>query len=154
MHDKSLGIEVRVVRDPLRFSLRKLLLIVTVVALALFVFGWIWRAVDFSYYPDVVPRPFNANEWKAWSIEDMHQSEDIRRTFVRRDMLDDLLAKTNFTGMTPTQLALLLGPANPEFCPKEWDIAYLLGADFIDYVVLVFRVDRNGLVASQRVIEF
>lgn len=140
--------------ESFRFSLRRLFVVLTIVALALFILGWLWRSANFLNFPEVVPKPFDANEWKAWSIEDTRQSEDIRRLFARRDMLDDLLARTSFIGKTPAQLTLLLGPANPEFCPKEWDVAYLLGIDFIDYVVLVFRLDTNGKIESHRVIMF
>jgi hypothetical protein len=140
---------------PLRFSVRGLLIAVTLVSFLLFTVVWLANNISsFSPFPfpEVEPKPFDQAEWKAWSIEDMQQSEDIRLAFARRDMLDSLLATHNFGGWTTVELTNLLGASDPEFCPVEWDVAYLLGPDWVDDVVLVFRLDKDGKVVSYQVI--
>jgi hypothetical protein len=138
----------------LRFSVRGLLAGVTLVAFLLFPVVWLAENFSISPFPSVEPRPFDQALWNAWSIEDMQQSKDIRRAFTRRDMLNDLLARHSFRGWKTAELNKLLGPSNPEFCPDEWNIAYLLGSDWVDYVVLVFRLDSDGKVTDYQVIMF
>lgn len=137
------------IAKPLRFSLRTIFVAVAIVAL--FLLG-VSSFLSFRPFPEVVPKPFDENKWKAWSIVDMRQSKDIRRHFARRDMVDDLLKKHDFSGWTTAELTDLLGPANPDFCPQEWDVAYLIGSDWVDYVLLVFRLRKDGTVASYQVI--
>ncbi len=139
---------------PFRFSVRGLLIAVTLASLLLFTFVWLANNFSFSPFPEVEAKPFDQTLWNEWSIEDIQQSEDIRRAFARRDMVDNLLATHNLSGWTPAELTNLLGPSDPEFCPVEWDVAYLLGLDWVDYVVLVFRLDKNGKVVSYQVVMF
>jgi hypothetical protein len=134
---------------PFQFSLRTIFVAVAIAVPLLFVYSCF---VNFRVFPEVVPKPFDQNEWKAWSIEDMRQSKDIRRHYARRDMVDNLLQKYDFSGWTEAELTKLMGPSNPDFCPKEWDVAYLVGSDWVDYVVLVFRLHKDGTVASYQVI--
>lgn len=153
MHERSPA--VMKTGEPPRFSLRILFVAVTFVAV--FLFMVVWLANNFSVgiiVPGIEPKSFDQKKWKAWSIKDMEQSDDIRRAFARRDMLDDLLARHSFTGWTEAELTSLLGPSNPEFCPNDWDVAYLLGMDWADYVVLVFRVDNSGKVKTYHVVMF
>jgi hypothetical protein len=113
---------------------------------------YMYRVVTWEgIYPDVEPKPFNSEDWKTWTIKDMQQSEDIRRSFQRKDMFDDLMSKHDFKGWTLEQLKDVLGEPNPEFLDKEWDVAYLVGPDFIDYQVLVFRFDKERHVSSYQV---
>jgi hypothetical protein len=123
-------------------------------AVLVFAFVWLENALTFSLVPEIKPKQFDQKQWVAWSTDDMRQSEDIRRAYARRDMLEDLLSKYNFTGWKLADLKGLLGPGTPEFCPQEWDLAYLLGLDWVDYVVLVFRLDENGKVESYQVTMF
>lgn len=124
----------------------------TVGALLLFASVWLWNNFSIPFpIPAVEPRPFNEMQWKSWTKDNIMQSKDIRRVYLRRDMLDDLLKKRDFRGWTTTELVDLLGQSNPEFCPDEWDVAYLLGVDWVDYVVLVFRLDENDRVKNYRV---
>jgi hypothetical protein len=137
----------------------KLLVLVIGLLIAIPVSVILYRIATWEgIFPEVEPKPFDAVQWKAWTIKDMQQSEDIRRAFGRLDMLDDLIASHNLTGMTVEQLKELLGEPNPEFLPLEsdwgkWDVAYLVGPDFVDYEVLVFRLDGKGRVASFKVVD-
>jgi hypothetical protein len=123
------------------------------VAICLGIGVWLYSHLSFGLvFPEVEPRPFDPQVWKVWTIEDMRQSEDIRRAFARRDMLEDLFSTRQFTGWTKAQLEAELGPPNDDFLQKgRWDVAYLVGMDFIDYVVLSFKLDANGRVTAYRV---
>jgi hypothetical protein len=140
--------------QPFRFSLRSLFLVTTIAALLVCAYVWYVNNLSFSLSPDIDPKPFDETTWKEWSVEDMRQSEDTRRVYARREMEDDLLKKYNFSGWSTAEVASLLGPSDPDFCPPDWDIAYLLGPDWIDYVALVFRLNDDGKVDAYRVIVF
>jgi hypothetical protein len=142
--------------NPHRFSLRGLLIAFTIAALFLGALVLVVSNIDFTLgpFPRVEPRPFDQKQWQAWSKKDMDQSGDLRRALLRQDMLGDLLAAHDFSGWTTAELNNLLGPSNPDFCPAEWDIAYLLGTSWVDYVVLVFRLDQDGKVESYQEIVF
>lgn len=101
--------------------------------------------------PPVEPIPFNASEWKSPSSSDFDSD-------VRAAMLDDLLARHDFTGWSRTELESVLGPAD-DFdlesrsieAPDRWDLGYRAGRDWIDYRVLVFDLDAEGDVVSYQV---
>jgi hypothetical protein len=141
---------------PLRFSSRGLFLAFTIFALLIGALVLLVSKIELSLgpFPQVEPRPFEQQKWKAWSITNMSDSDDFRRALLRQDMKDDLLAKHDFTGWTGTELESLLGRSNPEFCPAEWDVAYLLGTSWVDYVVLAFRLDNDGKVDSYEEVMF
>jgi hypothetical protein len=140
---------------PLRFSLRGLFLAFTIFALLVGALVLLASKIELlGPFPQVEPRPFEQQEWKAWSIQDMNQSDDLRRALLRQDMKGDLLARHDFTGWTGTELESLLGRSNPEFCRAEWDVAYLLGTSWVDYVVLAFRLDKDGKVESYEEVMF
>jgi hypothetical protein len=137
-----------------RYSLRRLLFWVTFAAIVFFVLGFFWRAFDawdgLSLSPDLKPKPFNSAEWKSWS-EGEKSSHDRDRRYLRADMLDDLLKSHNFTGWSVPQLTELLGPPSVEFKPPESDIAYFVCMDWVDYKVLVFKLDKNQRVSEYHV---
>lgn len=103
--------------------------------------------------PPIELKQFDSTEWKAWSPE-VRPSQDLRAYLARQDMLDDLLARHDFSGWEVDQLEELLGPPDPKFQHKEWDLAYFLGMEWADFVLLVFKLDDNGKVASSGVVIF
>ena len=72
-------------------------------------------------------------------------------------MLDDLLARHDFTGWSRSKLESLLGTADDfgieswSKTPDKWDLGYRAGTDWIDYRVLVFDLDAEGNVVSYQV---
>jgi hypothetical protein len=134
--------------DRVRFSLRSLFVATTVVVCATFAVTWLWQRLDLFPFPQVEPKTFSSKEWKAWTVKDMRQSEDIRRAYTRRDMLDDMLAKHRLIGLHRRDLVKLLGEPDGDPVPKDWDIAYFVGVDFVDYVVLVLRLDSHDKVEA------
>jgi hypothetical protein len=106
-----------------------------------------------AIFPPSEPKPFNSEEWKAWSL-DTPRSKDRRAYLARQDMLDDLLARHDFSGWEVDQIENLLGPPDPKFQHRDWNLAYLLGMEWTDFVLLVFKLDDNGKVASSGVVIF
>jgi hypothetical protein len=73
---------------------------------------------------------------------------------IRLRMVDDLLAKHNFLGMTRKQIDDLLGPRAPTDKFRDWDLAYWIGPERgsirIDSEWLVFRFDKDDKVKEFR----
>lgn len=69
---------------------------------------------------------------------------------IRLRMVDDLLAKHDFLGMTRKQIDDLLGPRAPTDKFRNWDLVYWLGPERgsfrIDSEWLVFRFDKDNKV--------
>jgi hypothetical protein len=92
----------------------------------------------------VQQRPFDAALWKD------PQDVEFGRTS-RSEMVDDLLAKHDFSGQTCEEVEALLGPAEePPEWEDRWDFVYYLGFDRsfapIDNEWLGFALDVNGRV--------
>lgn len=92
------------------------------------------------------PIPFDSAAWKLKSSSDFHDN-------TRAAMLEDLLSRYDFKGWDRARLEAVLGVAdkvnlqsNLEGPPDTWDIGYHAGTDWIDYRVLVFDLDEDGLV--------
>jgi hypothetical protein len=111
-----------------------------------------YRFATFRMFPDPPEaKPFDASVWKAPSSSDFDSD-------VRAAMLDDLLARHDFTGWSRSRLETLLGPADDTGlesrsvgAPANWDLGYRAGTDWIDFRVLVFDLDSNEKVASYQV---
>jgi hypothetical protein len=106
-----------------------------------------YRFATFKIFPDPPPPiPFDSAAWKRESSSDFHDN-------TRAAMLDDLLSRYDFKGWDRARLEAVLGVAddfnlqsNLEGPPAIWDIGYHAGTDWIDYRVLVFDLDDEGLV--------
>lgn len=108
-----------------------------------------YRFATFRIFPDPPPSiPFDSATWKLKSSSDFRDNK-------RAAMLDDLLSRYDFKGWTRAQLEAVLGNAddvnlasNLEGPSDVWDIGYHAGVDWIDYRVLVFDLDDEGLVSE------
>ena len=106
-----------------------------------------YRFATFQIFPDPPPSiPFDSAAWKLKSSSDFHDSTRVA-------MLEDLLSRYDFKGWDRARLEAVLGAAddvnlqsNLEGPPDTWDIGYHAGTDWIDYRVLVFDLDDDGLV--------
>jgi len=87
--------------------------------------------------------PFNPEVWIA-------NPDSTELDPIRLRMVDDLLAKHNFLGMTRKQIDDLLGPRTPTDKFRDWDLVYWLGPERgsirIDSEWLVFRFDKDDKV--------
>jgi hypothetical protein len=90
------------------------------------------------------PRAFDASRWGEGSESD------------RWDMVQDLVNRHEFLGMTRAEVEALLGsPAQPgfPFGAKHWDIVYKVGSTFMDSFWLFFALDTDGRVSMLRLYE-
>jgi hypothetical protein len=92
--------------------------------------------------------PFDAVAWK---------SEEALTNDVRIRMVDDLLLRRSFRGMTREQVAAIIGVPDKTEYFKEWDLVYWLGPERgfigIDSEWLVFRLDRQQKVTDLRIVK-
>lgn len=91
-------------------------------------------------------RPFDATAW---------QGEKTMTNDVRIRMVDDLLRRHNFRGMTREQVTAIVGESDKTEYFKEWDLVYWLGPErgfmSIDSEWLVFRLDSQKKVTDLRI---
>ena len=92
-------------------------------------------------------RPFDAAAW---------QGEKPLTNDVRIRMVDDLLRRHSFRGMTRDQVTAIVGEPDKTGYFKEWDLVYRLGPErgfmSIDSEWLVFRLDRQKKVTELRIV--
>lgn len=90
---------------------------------------------------------FDSVEW---------QSVQSRTNAVRIRMVDDLLRRHNFRGMTPDQVTALLGEPDKTEYFRNWDLVYWLGPErgfiSIDSEWLVFRIDTQKEVSDYQIV--
>jgi hypothetical protein len=91
--------------------------------------------------------PFDAVAWK---------SEKALTNDVRIRMVDDLLRRNSFRGMTREQVIAIIGVPDKTEYFKEWDLVYWLGPERgfigIDSEWLVFRLDSQKKVTDLRIV--
>lgn len=91
-------------------------------------------------------RPFDAAAW---------QGEKTITNDVRIRMVDDLLRRHKFRGMTREQVSAILGKPDKTEYFKEWDLVYWLGPErgsmSLDSEWLVFRLDSQKKVTELRI---
>ena len=126
----------------------KRLLIVIALLIALFSFGaasWVYVGLPIPWF--LLRSSFDSAEWKGQK----QISDDVR---IR--MIDDLLRRYNFQGMTREQVVEILGEPDQTSYFKDWDMVYWLGPERgfvrIDSEWLVFQLDGRGRVAEHRII--
>jgi hypothetical protein len=92
-------------------------------------------------------RPFNGAAWKG---------ETTLTNDVRIRMVDDLLRRHSFRGMTREQLTAIVGEPDKTEYFKDWDLVYWLGPErgfmSIDSEWLVFRLDSQKKVTDYRIV--
>ncbi len=92
-------------------------------------------------------RPFDAAAW---------QGEKTLTNDVRIRMVDDLLRRHSFRGMTREQVTAIVGEPDKTGYFKEWDLVYWLGPErgfmSIDSEWLVFRLDSQKKVTDLRIV--
>lgn len=118
-------------------------------------FGGFYGVLGFmgsgSTYPET--RAFDAAEWQSDTMKAYSQLD--RGAYPRLGMIDDLLERYSFEGMSRSEVIALLGE------PREWegyssyDLAYFLGPEpmGIDFNSLAFRLDSTGVVTEARIVE-
>ncbi len=128
--------------------MKRKLLILGLVATLLCVIG----AVGWFFFGDTIQehlrrRPFDAAVWKG---------EKTLTNDVRIRMVDDLLRRHSFRGMTREQLTGIVGEPDKTEYFKDWDLVYWLGPErgfmSIDSEWLVFRFDRQKKVTDHRIV--
>ena len=71
-------------------------------------------------------------------------------------MVDDLLRRHSFRGMTREQVTAIVGEPDKTEYFKEWDLVYWLGPErgfmSIDSEWLVFRLDSQKKVTDLRIV--
>src|SRR2546423_1794434 len=91
--------------------------------------------------------PFDAASW---------QGEKALTNDVRIRMVDYLLRRHSFRGMTREQATAILGEPDKTKYFKEWNLVYWLGAErgwmSIDSEWLVFRLDGQKRVTDYRIV--
>ena len=92
-------------------------------------------------------RPFDAAAWRG---------EKTLTNDVRIRMVDDLLRRHSFRGMTREQVTAIAGDPDKTEYFKNWDLVYWLGPErgwmSIDSQWLVFRLDSQKKVADYRIV--
>lgn len=93
-------------------------------------------------------RRFDVAEWRRNDRSDMWWP-------ARLTMVDDLLERHTFRGVTRDSVETVLGPGERSRFP-EWDFAYYLGPERglirIDSETLVFKLAPDGRVADYRIV--
>jgi hypothetical protein len=91
---------------------------------------------------------FDAGAW---------QSEGSRTDGVRIRMVDDLLRRHRFGGMTREQVTAIVGEPDKTNYFSDWDMVYWLGPERgfmgIDSEWLVFRLDGEEKVSEYQIVE-
>jgi hypothetical protein len=109
-------------------------------------------AVGWFFFGDTVQghlrcRPFDAAAWKG---------EKTLTNDVRIRMVDDLLRRHSFRGMTREHVTAIVGEPDKTEYFKEWDLVYWLGPErdwmSIDSEWLVFRLDGGKKVTDYRIV--
>ncbi|MFZ4682023.1 MAG: hypothetical protein ACOYMS_05950 [Terrimicrobiaceae bacterium] len=104
-----------------------------------------YLADRFTHSEDKNQLPFDQTVWKA-------NPGSTERNPIRLRMVDDLLSKYKFKGMSRKQIDDLLGPSAPTDKYSDWDLVYWLGPERgrirIDSEWLVFRFDDDGKVTK------
>jgi hypothetical protein len=109
-------------------------------------------AVGWFFFGDTIRehlrrRPFDAAAWQG----EAHLTNDVR---IR--MVDDLLRRHRFGGMTREQVAAIVGQPDKTDYFRDWDMVYWLGPErgfiSIDSEWLVFRLDSQKKVTDFRIV--
>ena len=109
-------------------------------------------AVGWFFFGDTIQdhlrrRPFDGAAWKG---------EKTLTNDVRIRMVDDLLRRHSFGGMTREQLTAIVGEPDKTEYFKGWDLVYWLGPErgfmSIDSEWLVFRLDSQKKVTDYRIV--
>src|SRR4029079_14155045 len=91
-------------------------------------------------------RPFDAAAWRG---------EKTLTNNIRIRMVDDLLRRHSFRGMTREQVAAIVGEPDKTEYFKGWDLVYWLGPErgfmSIDSEWLVFRLDSQKKVTDLKI---
>jgi hypothetical protein len=95
--------------------------------------------------------PFEATLWKNSGAETVNYGKRLR-------MIDDLMKRQKFTGMTRQQVTALLGPTEKNDYFPSWGMIYWLGPERALILSttsewLGFKFDANGRVREYRVIK-
>ncbi len=87
----------------------------------------------------------------AWKTDDRSYTNAVR---IR--MVDDLLQRHSFRGMTREQVVALVGEPDKTEYFKEWDLVYWLGPEHgfisMDSEWLVFHLDSQKKVTDLRIV--
>ncbi len=98
-------------------------------------------------------RDFDSVAWQA-EREERFEGEFTEHT-VRLNMLDDLLRRYSFEGMTRAEVLDLLGEPEHTGYFREYDLVYWLGPERgwfgVDSQWLTIRLDSTGVVTDARV---
>jgi hypothetical protein len=125
---------------------RTRLIVGLVIAVGTAVVGWFFLGDDIRERSN--RRQFDPVAWKANS----HNFTNA----VRIRMVDDLLRREKFRGMTRSQLTAIIGEPDDTPYFKNWDMVYWLGPErgfiSIDSEWLVFRLDSQKTVTDFRIV--
>ena len=109
-------------------------------------------AVGWFFYGDTIQehlrrRPFDSAAWKG---------EKTLTNDIRIRMVDDLLRRHSFRGMTRDQVTGIIGEPDKTEYFKNWDLVYWLGPErgfmSIDSEWLVFRLNGQKKVTEFRIV--
>ena len=107
--------------------------------------GWFFYGDTIQEY--LRRRPFDAAAWKG---------EKTFTNDVRIRMVDDLLRRHSFRGMTREQVIAILGEPDKTEYFNDWDMVYWLGPERgfmgIDSECLVFRLDVQRRIIDLRIV--
>ncbi len=118
----------------------------TVIATCLALAGWVFFGENVREY--LARQPFDPVAWQ----QALHNQTDP----VRIRMVDDLLRRHQFRGMTRVEVVALIGEPDDTPYFKDWDMVYWLGPERgfmgIDSEWLVFRLDDDKVVNDYRIV--
>ena len=96
--------------------------------------GGVWQANGFFELGIGVPRDFTAENWAETAPEDRHF------------LLPSLQETVELAGMAEADVRALLG--EPDFASNDTQMSYIVDSDWLDYIVLEFKME-NGIVISE-----
>jgi len=131
---------------------RKRLLLFSFIAAGLVVLAVVGAGVWF-FFGDSIRERLSRQRFDpvAWKADDRSFTNAVR---IR--MVDDLLRRHSFRGMTREQTVAIVGEPDKTGYFKEWDMVYWLGPErgftSIDSEWLVFRLDSQKKVTDLRIV--
>lgn len=128
-------------------SIKRVALLVVLFSGIATVLGCGWFLFGDSIQEWLQREEFDPVAWKAGNLA---------RDAVRIRMIDDLLSRHDFHGMSKSQVIAIIGEPDQTDYFNDWDLVYCLGPErgflSIDSEWLVLRFDNAGKIIDYRIV--